>query len=167
MNTKSKILIRSSFSFIILFFMGVWGVHAQDSLHVMLPNGWALTPAGKHIELGDLPLNMASSLDGRWLAVTNNGYGRQSIDLIDTKHETKVSSTTIPKSWYGLAFSRNGRTLYASAGNDNQIKIYYVERDGSLNLSDSIVMGKPWPERISPAGLVVHPRKQELYVVTR
>jgi hypothetical protein len=53
--------------------------------NVMLPNGWKLTPAGRSLELGDLPLNIAVSSSVRLLAVTNalphpwngiNGAGR-------------------------------------------------------------------------------------------
>ena len=61
------------------------GAFAQQAQSVMLPNGWRLTPAGKHLPLGDLPLNMAVSPNGRWLAVTNNGYGRQCVKVFDTK----------------------------------------------------------------------------------
>ena len=35
------------------------GAFAQQAQSVMLPNGWRLTPAGKHLPLGDLPLNIA------------------------------------------------------------------------------------------------------------
>jgi hypothetical protein len=45
---------------------------------VMLPNGWSLTPAGRSLEVGDLPLNIAVSSSGSLMAVTNNGQGRQS-----------------------------------------------------------------------------------------
>lgn len=76
----------------------VWGQTVQNP--VMLPNGWQLTPAGRHIPLGDLPLNMALSPDGRWLAVTNNGYGRQCIQLIDVVHEKPCADVSISSSWY-------------------------------------------------------------------
>ena len=52
---------------------------------VGLPNGWSLSPVGKSFALGDLPLNMAVSASGRYIAVTNNGQSVQSIQLIDAK----------------------------------------------------------------------------------
>ena len=56
----------------------------QDSSRTELPNGWYLTPAGASIPLSaDLPLNIALSPDGLHAAVTNNGNGNQTIDLID------------------------------------------------------------------------------------
>ncbi|MFA6717565.1 MAG: hypothetical protein WCS15_00620, partial [Prevotella sp.] len=111
--------------FLLLFFsVNVTGGFSQHAQPVVLPNGWRLTPAGKQLPLGDLPLNMAISPNGRWMAVTNNGYGRQSIKIFDTKKEQEVDDQTIAKSWYGLNFSHDGKWLYASAGNDNQIKMY-------------------------------------------
>lgn len=151
-----------------IFVINLWLMgYAQTSLPVTLPNGWKLTPAGKNLPLGDLPLNMALSPNGRWMAVTNNGYGRQCIKIFDTKKEIEVADQTIHASWYGLCFSPNGRYLYASGGNDNQINIYQVSKAGKILLSDSIVMGKKWPKRISPSGIAVQPKSGDLYVVTR
>ena len=50
---------------------------------VTLPNGWTLSPAGRSIPLGDLPLNIAVSPSKKLIAVTNNGQGVQSIQLIN------------------------------------------------------------------------------------
>ena len=86
-----------------------------------LPNGWHLTPIGNSIQLGDLPLNIAVSPDGRMAAVTNNGESDQSIELIDVATQKVTDSVRIDKSWLGLAFSANGAQLYASGGNDNKI----------------------------------------------
>ena len=40
----------------------------------MLPNGWMLSPAGDQLELGDLPLNMALSPDGRYVLFSGNQF---------------------------------------------------------------------------------------------
>jgi hypothetical protein len=50
-----------------------------ESRRVMLPNGWSLTPAGRSVEVGDLPLNIAVSSSQKLMAVTNNGQGKQTI----------------------------------------------------------------------------------------
>jgi hypothetical protein len=44
---------------------------------VLLPNGWKLSPAGRSLTLGDLPLNLQLSASGKLLAVTNNGESKQ------------------------------------------------------------------------------------------
>ena len=49
---------------------------------LMLPNGWSISPAGKNLPLGDLPLNMAVSHNKKMVAVTNNGQSNHSIELI-------------------------------------------------------------------------------------
>lgn len=133
---------------------------------VRLPNGWYLSPAGRSVKLGDLPLNMAVSPSKKWLAVTNNGQSVQSIQLIDLKSEKVIDNMVIPKSWYGLKFSSDGKYLYASGGNDNWI-LKYSTANNRLRLIDSIVLGPKWPERISPAGIEMDEVAKLLYVVTK
>jgi len=133
---------------------------------VLLPNGWSLTPVGKQLPLGDLPLNIVVSHNKKLMAVTNNGNGVQNIDLIDVEKEVKLDSVDIPKSWYGLTFSDNDKFLYASGGDDNWI-LKYAVRNNRLQIADTIKLGKPWPEKISPTGIQVNDAMQKLYVVTK
>src|SRR5882762_10480761 len=49
------------------------GPGAMPDGSTMLPNGWRLSPAGKHLKVGDLPLNILQTPDSRYLIVTNNG----------------------------------------------------------------------------------------------
>jgi YVTN family beta-propeller protein len=137
-----------------------------ESRRVMLPNGWSLTPAGRSLALGDLPLNIAVAPSGKLLAITNNGQSTQTIQLIDARNEKVLHSVEIPKSFYGLKFSGDGRSLYASGGNDNVIRKYAVAGN-RLALSDSLVLGKPWPEKISPVGLELDDKRNLLYLVTK
>ncbi len=134
---------------------------------VGLPNGWSLTPVGKNIQLGDLPLNLVLSNNKKWLAVTNNGQSTQTIELIDRARGKKVDSIVIAKSWYGLAFSKNDQFIYASGGHDNRVNKYSIVNN-KLRLVDSLILGRPWPNRIGTAGLdideTVH---NKLFVVTK
>ena len=50
---------------------------------IFLSNGWALTPVGEHLPLGDFPLQLAFSPDEQVLVATNNGYGAHSLTLVD------------------------------------------------------------------------------------
>src|SRR6478752_10031156 len=93
-----------------LFLFCSSGMFAQtleelNAKKITLPNGWHLTPVGKSIQLGDLPLNIAVSKSGKYMAVTNNGQSTQSIQLLDAKKETLLDELIIPKSWYGLKFT--------------------------------------------------------------
>jgi len=137
-----------------------------ESKRVMLPNGWSLTPAGRSVQVGDLPLNIAVSSTKKWIAVTNNGQGTQSIQLIDTKTEKVLDDVIIPKSFYGLKFSQDEKSLYASGGNDNWILKYDIV-NSKLIAKDSIVLGKKWPNKISPVGIEIDDSRQLLYVVTK
>ena len=132
----------------------------------MLPNGWSLTPVGKSIQLGDLPLNIALSKSKRYMAITNNGQSTQSLQLIDVKNEKRLDSIDIPKSWLGLKFSEDEKFLYASGGNDNWI-LKYAIINNKLFLKDTIKLGEKWPVKISPAGFDIDDAKHVMYVVTK
>jgi len=133
---------------------------------IKLPNGWSLSPIGKSLPLGDLPLTIAVSPSKKLLAVTNNGQSTQSLQLIDaTKHQI-LDSIDIPASWLGLAFSKDEKTLYASGGNDNWILEYAIQKN-KLLLKDSIKLGDKWPTKISPAGLTINYLTNTLFVVTK
>ncbi|HEX4850852.1 MAG TPA: YncE family protein, partial [Puia sp.] len=161
---------------IILFLLSLWlsgaaisqGGGSAPSMpeRVTLPNGWSLTPIGRSVPLGDLPLNIVQSTSKKLLAVTCNGQSTQCIELIDSKNEKLLDSVEIPKSWLGLSFSADDKYLYASGGNDNRILIYAI-RNNKLYLADSIRMGNPWPVKISPAGLAADDQRHLLYVVTK
>jgi len=133
---------------------------------IMLPNGWSLTPVGRSLPVGDLPLNIAVSSSKKFIAVTCNGQSTQALYLIDPTGEKLLDSVIMPKSWLGLKFSADEKFLYASGGNDNWI-LKYTIKNNKLNLSDKIIIGKPWPEAISPTGLDIDDKRQLLYVVTK
>src|SRR6202000_2050520 len=148
---KLKLLIGA---FLVLVtintFAQIPGKMAQTG-QVLLPNGWKLSPAGRALPLGDLPLNLQLSHSGKLLAVTNNGQSTQSIQLIDPVSEKLLDEKIIGKSWYGLAFSRDEKTLYAAGGNDNIILCYAINNN-KIGKADTIVLGKPWPNKICPTG---------------
>src|SRR5882762_8143529 len=134
---------------------------------VLLPNGWKLSPVGRALPLGDLPLNMQVSASGRLMAVTNNGQSTQSIQLIDPKTEKHLDERIIKKSWYGLAFSHDEKTLYASGGNDNRILAYPIENN-KIGAADTIKLGESWPKnKICTTGIAVNKSNTRLYTVTK
>ncbi len=138
----------------------------QMASPITLPNGWKLSPAGKSFGLGDLPLNMAVSKSGKYLAVTNNGQSIQCIQLVDVKAEKVIDSVVIEKSWYGIEFTSDEKYLYVSGGHDNRILKYEII-DGKLKRTDAINLGKPWPNRIGPAGITIDESRNMMFVVTR
>jgi len=161
---------RIKLSLILLVFIplaaGAQTLQEIESQRVFLPNGWKLTAVGKQVPLGDLPLNIAISPSVKLAAVTNNGESTQTIQLIAIDGATILDSIVTGKSWLGLTFSDDSKMLYASGGNDNIIIRYSVIND-RLSPYDTIVIGKPWPERISIAGLALDDKGNRLYAVTR
>lgn len=134
---------------------------------ILLSNGWSLSPAGRSIQLGDLPLNMALSPDRKLLAITNNGQSKQVLQLIDPKTEKQLDTVSIAKSWYGIKFSQDNKRLYVSGGNDNII-LNYAIANKKFGAADTIFLGKAWPnEKISPAGIEVDDQAKRLYTVTK
>jgi YVTN family beta-propeller protein len=170
MKLVRKIHLLSILNPIMLIII-TFNLHAQiperSISHIVdLPNGWHLTPAGKLLLLGDLPLNIAVSPSGKLAAITNNGESDQSIQLVDIKKGEVTDSVLIGKSWLGLVFSDNSKSLYASGGNDNII-IKYSVANKRLTIADTIILGKPWPEKISVAGLALDEPAHMLYAVTK
>ena len=141
-------------------------IFAQVPEPVRLPNGWSLSPYGRNFPLGDLPLNIALSASGKKMAVTNNGQSQHSIQLIDPASEQVLHTLVVPKAWYGLAFTEDEKFLYVSGGHDNRINKYDVA-ENKLVLTDSILLGKPWPNRVGPSGIAVDSRNKKLFVATR
>src|ERR1700681_4471456 len=62
---------------------------------VLLPNGWRIAPAGRHLTVGDLPLAMAESPDGSTLVITNNGYDKPSLTVVDLRRLTVPASVPV------------------------------------------------------------------------
>jgi YVTN family beta-propeller protein len=129
-----------------------------------LPTHWILTPAGTHIPVGDLPLNMALSPDGRLLAVTNNGYSRQFVSLIDVKGDSVAAELPIDKGFYGLAFSPDGRNLYASGGTDDRVLVWRMSGNAAVPDSALSLRSEGAPSKPFPAGIEVSGDGARLYV---
>lgn len=152
----------------ILLFLVFPNAYSQEQEHpqYILPNGWGITRVGESLRLGDLPLNIAVSSSGKLAAVTHNGQSDQSVYLIDTEKKSIIDTVVVRAAWLGLAFTKDEQNLYASGGNRNIILKFSIQ-NRKLVLTDSLVIGKPWPERISPAGLALDEKKDRMYVVTK
>jgi DNA-binding beta-propeller fold protein YncE len=129
----------------------------------LLPNGWRLAPAGRHLTVGDLPLAMALSPDGRSVVVTNDGYEKPTLSVVDLDRHLVRQTLTVDNAWLGLAFSPDGKKVYSSAGNANAIDVLSWT-GGRLVSSGKIVLG----EKLAVSflgGLAVAPDGKRLYAV--
>jgi YVTN family beta-propeller protein len=147
-------------------FLSAQTLQEIESRRVSLPNGWKLTPVGQQLPLGDLPLNIVLSTSRKYLAVTNNGQSDQSVQLFDVVSLRLLDSVIMAKSWLGLAFSDDEKSLYASGGNDNWIVRFSIVNN-KLVPADTFRLGQPWPVRISVAGIAIDDARHTLYAVTK
>jgi DNA-binding beta-propeller fold protein YncE len=162
--------MRSILFWIIALILTEGVTHAQtiqeiESKRILLPNGWGITPVGKSIHLGDLPLNIALSNSRKLMAVTNNGQSDQTVFLIDPVKQQILDTILMGKSYIGLAFSSDDKSLYASGGNDNWIVRFDIGKK-KLEPIDTLVIGKPWSNRICIAGIALDDKRNKLYAVS-
>ncbi|KLU60230.1 virginiamycin B lyase [Peptococcaceae bacterium CEB3] len=122
---------------------------------------WQLTPAGQQITLGDFPMGAAVSPDHKYVVVTNDGQGTQSLQVVDLASRQVIQTIPYhsPQALYlGIAFSPDGKTLYASGGGRNVIHVYSFA-NGTLTERSAITGVRGYP-----AGLSVSADGKTLYV---
>jgi sugar lactone lactonase YvrE len=117
------------------------GVQADGS--VLLHNGWALRPAGKQLDLGDLPVHIVLHPSGKWLAVLHCGWGEHEIVIVDINDKKPhiVQRTPVPQAFHGLCFSHSGQKLFASGAEQNLIHQFDFS-DGYLSNHVKLTLGK-------------------------
>src|SRR5665213_1610131 len=144
------------------------GIAGQlNKKRITLFNGWSLTPVGKSLPLEDMPLNIAVSPSGKYVAITNNGDGKQAITLVDAKNGKILDIPEIRSALIGLKFSNDSKHLYVSGGYNDSIFIYDISNN-KLIKKGSIVLGKPWPkDTIGISGIDVDNARERLYAVTK
>ena len=146
-------------------------VGRQPNGATLLPNGWRIAPAGRHIQIGDLPLNMAASVDGRFLVITNNGWTHPTLTVFDTKNEQVTGRVNVDNAWLGLAWSPDGSHLYSAGAAENTI-YDFTWANGSLKEAGRISIG-PAEHRTGGellnagfiGGLAIAPNGQTLYAI--
>ncbi len=113
---------------------------------VQLPNQWSLRPAGRQLELGDFPVNIALHPTGEFAAVLCAGFREHEVIVVDLNpvRTRVVSRAPIEQGFYGLTFSPEGRQLFASGGEHERVEVFDFDR-GYLVKSRPIdvSVGKP------------------------
>ena len=163
-------MTRSFLPFFWIFLLGCTAaVYAQspsaDKLPVMLPTSKTLTaPApGRIGSTNSFPAAMALSPDGRYAALLNGGYGtqetlaHQSISVLDLRTnqiadypDARLGEEAHQSYFLGLAFSSDGKHLYASVGS---LTDPTGETPGDMGNGIAVYNfsgGKVAPERVIP-----------------
>ncbi len=126
----------------------------------LLPNGWRIAPAGRHLAVGDLPLAFTPSPDGRFLVVTNNGYAKPSLTVVDTASFTVKSSFPLEFAWLGLAWHPDGVRLYSTGRDSVQELVFW---NGDLTATRTFAL--PKSATSLGGGLVVSRDGKTLFVI--
>ena len=129
---------------------------------ILLPNQWSLRPAGRQIELGDFPVNIALHPAGRYAAVLHSGHGRHEVVLVDLNREKVVARAPVQEAFYGVTFSPDGGTLYCSGAGDEVVHVFDF-KNGMLTVAPDIRV-RDSRERGIPCGLAVSPDGRDLFV---
>src|SRR5690242_13362425 len=87
----------------------------------LLPTGWKIAAAGRHVPVGHLPLSLTESRDGRSLFVASNGFERPAVIVVDPEQLYVRGSVILDHAWLGLAWHPDGERLYVSGGANSTI----------------------------------------------
>ncbi len=144
------------------------GLEADGTIR--LHNQWSIRPAGKQLQLGDLPVNSALHPSGKWLAILHAGYGDHEVQIVDLNPQRPrvINRAIVPQTFNGMCFSPDGKTLYASGGEFDIVHAFpfadgYLAKPQSIPVTDGkgkfIVSGvavDPNAQRLAAAGTWGH-----------
>ncbi len=141
----------------------------------VLPNGWRLTPAGRHAELPDYVLNVTPSPDGRSIVALHCGHGPHGLAVIDPVTMQVRQQVPLKSAWLGLAWAPDGKSLFVSGGNAESRSMPTVAPIYVFGFENGRLSEKPIREfnhRLPPhgiywSGLVHHPTKPLLFAANR
>jgi DNA-binding beta-propeller fold protein YncE len=131
-----------------------------------LATGVRLDPVGGFIDLGSMPLGMVLAPEKDKVLVVLSGWREQGIQVIDLKSMRVTQTLPQEAAFYGIAFSQDGRTLYASGGNDDSIFCYSWNGTAAA-FERKIILGKQKPDKTGsryPAGIAASRNGKLLYV---
>ena len=130
----------------------VWPGHQPDG-SVLLPNQWTIKPIGTQVKVGDFPVNLALHPDGRHAAVLHSGYGRHEIRILDLSTRQVLAQLPLDESFYGVAWSPDGKQLYASGAGAEVIHVFDFHDGAATNQRELHLRNEK--EVGVPAGLAV------------
>ncbi|MBI5767211.1 MAG: bifunctional YncE family protein/alkaline phosphatase family protein [Verrucomicrobia bacterium] len=129
---------------------------------VLLPNQWSLRPVGRHLAVGDFPVQIALHPGGAYAAVLHSGWGQHEVRVLEVKGHREISRVTLDESFYGLVWSPDGKKLYAS-GAAAEVVHAFDFKGGYLTEHRELAV-RPAQERGVPAGLAITGDGAALYV---
>jgi YVTN family beta-propeller protein len=165
---------------LILFFAAMT-LLAQQAPRVLpnsgyaLPNGWKITPAGKHVVTEDYVLNLTTAPADQQIVALHSGYNPHGLLVIDPKNVEIVQRTPLKSAWFGMAWAPDGKTIYISGGNGESRRdptaapVYgFTYANGKLSEQPAKQFKHRLPQNeIYWSGLAHHPKLPLLYAANR
>ncbi|MEI6467556.1 MAG: hypothetical protein WCQ89_22730, partial [Verrucomicrobiota bacterium] len=141
----------------------------------LLPNGWQITPTGRHVTLPDYVLNVSPTPDGKRLIALHCGHSPHGLAVIDPATMAITQEIPLKSAWLGLTWSPDGKRLFVSGGNAESkanptaAPIYvFTYADGKLSPAPVPAFKHRLPaNQIYWSGLVHHPKKPWLFAAHR
>jgi YVTN family beta-propeller protein len=136
----------------------------------LLPNGWKLKPAGEHLVLTDLPLNIIPLADSKRALVATSGYNTHRLSLVDLTTRKMLNSQEVYQSYFGLAAAPDERRVWWAGGGANMVHTYTLE-DGTLTRTSKADAKPPAKKEKADtskdftAGLTLDPKNDVLYTL--
>ena len=143
------------------------------------PHGWRITPAGSQIDIGPGPLAVGLHPSGELLVALTGGLHDHSLLVVDPADGSVRQAFRAQggeregvwpwqeghaRSFYvGLAFSPDGRTVYAADGTGSSVQTFDVA-DGVLEEAQPIPLASRGGAPAYPAGIAVSADGARLYV---
>jgi YVTN family beta-propeller protein len=122
----------------------------SETARTPLVTGKYLSPLGAQTNVGSYPTTTVLSPNGKYIAVSSLGT-RSQVTLLDSMTGQVVSKVAFDGKYetgkryglyVGLAFSKDGKTLYASGGSNNIVHVLSVDEGGQLSVAKT-VLGEP------------------------
>ena len=133
----------------------------------LLPNGWMLTPAGRQIEVGDLPMNFVLDPAGRFVFTLTAGLNKHGITVVDLFSRRSVQEIALERTWLGLDLHQGQSRLYASGGRRRLVEVLTFDpknAESPLALEAPIKLDTTIVEDAYLSGIEIDERKNLLYV---
>ncbi len=143
--------------------------------NTLLPNGWKLSPAGRHVTTSDYVLGLTPAPDGRALIGLHSGFNPHGLVVLKPDGSEIRQKIPLRSAWMGLAWKPDGTGLFVSGGNASGGKkpetapIYaFSYHQGTLGTEPTARFTNSLPgTQVYWAGLAHHPRQPILYAVNR
>jgi YVTN family beta-propeller protein len=138
----------------------------ESATLTQLPTGAKLDPAGALYDLGNLPVNALLAPGGERLVVLSSGWREQGIQVVDRRSGAVLQTLPQTAAFLGLAFSPDGKTLYASGGDADLVYRYAWNGQAAKALPPFVLAEKPEGKEATryAAGLAVSRDGARLYV---